>query len=135
MSSPRKLADRKPQHPVGAPPWLGFPAPSPWGEAARTLLGARREELPCFMATNGICSSPFKDDDKGNQTVRDEDRWGARCSQRGIPRVGLAAVIYIPFVPADSEQGAGQRGFTKPCAERSDTEFICIELRGLLRLL
>lgn len=69
-------------------PGLGLPAPSLWGEAARTLLGARREELPCFMATNGICSSPFKDDDKGNQTVRDEDRWGARCSQRGIPRVG-----------------------------------------------
>lgn len=74
---------------------------------------ACQEELLFFMATNGICSSAFKDDDKGNQTVRNKDRWGARWSQRGIPCFQLTAVIYISFTPTDLEQGARQQCFTE----------------------
>lgn len=77
------------------------------------MVEACQEELPFFMTTNGICSSAFKDDDKGNQTVRNKDRWRARWSQQGIPYFQLTAVIYISFTPTDSEQRAGQQCFTK----------------------
>jgi len=77
------------------------------------MVEARQEELLLFMTTNGICSSAFKDDDKGNQTVRNKDRWGARWSQQGIPCFQLTAVIYISFTPTDSEHGAGQQCFTR----------------------
>lgn len=40
------------------------------------MVETYQEELLFFMTTNGICSSAFKDDDKGNQTVRNRDRWG-----------------------------------------------------------
>jgi len=84
-----------------------------WLHLQRMLVEVHQEEPPLLMTIDGICSSAFKDDDKGNQAVRNEDRWGAQWSQRGIPCFQLAAVIYISFAPMGLEQGAGQQCFTE----------------------
>lgn len=77
------------------------------------LAEVYQEELLFLKTTDDICGSAFKDDDKGNQAVKNEDRWGAQWSQRGIPCFRLAAVIYISFSPTGLEQGAGQQRFTE----------------------
>lgn len=81
------------------------------------MVEACQEELLLFMVTNGICSPEFKDDDRGNQTVRNKDRWGAHWSRRGIPCFQLAAVIYIHLHLQARSKEKGSSALQKHCRE------------------
>lgn len=70
----------------------------------------KSRELPFCMTTNGICSSAFKNDDTGNQTVRNKDRWGAPGASEGFP-VFSQQQQFIFHLHVDSEQGAEQKCF------------------------